>query len=135
MKVILGPESAPLSKLYWSVMTENENDSGCRISLIILVVRIQKFATGDSMSALSQLLLIRFWTKLKGSYPGSYLTIDKCKGDICPGEICPGNIYPSLSNIEINDIVWTKPQGQSPQICTARQCGTSTYEFFTKVFY
>ena len=27
-------------------MTENENDSGCRISLIILVVGIQKFAAG-----------------------------------------------------------------------------------------
>ena len=44
MKVILGPESALLSKLYWSVITENENDSGHRISLIILVVGIQKFA-------------------------------------------------------------------------------------------
>ena len=44
--MILGPESAPLSKLYWSVMMENENDSGRRISLIILVVGIQKFAAG-----------------------------------------------------------------------------------------
>ena len=48
--MILGPESAPLSKLYWSVMMENENDSGRRISLIILVVGIQKFAAGTAMS-------------------------------------------------------------------------------------
>ena len=25
--------------------------------------------------------------------------------------------------------------GQSPQICTVRQCGTSTYDFFSNMFY
>ena len=44
--MILGAESAPLSKLYWPVKTENEKDSGRRIILIILVVGIQKFAVG-----------------------------------------------------------------------------------------
>ena len=44
MELILGPKSAPFSKLYWSVVTDNESDSGRRIILIILVVGIQKFA-------------------------------------------------------------------------------------------
>ena len=43
--MILGAESASLSKLYWPVKMENENDSGRKIILIILVVGIQKFAS------------------------------------------------------------------------------------------
>ena len=39
----------------------------------------------------------------------------------------------------IKKLIWQKftgaPKGQSPQICTVRQCGTSTYEFFSKKFY
>ena len=54
MKLILGAESAPFSKLFWSVVTDNGDDSGRRIILIILVVGIQKFATDEQDLVLKQ---------------------------------------------------------------------------------
>ena len=50
MELILGAESTPFSKLFWSVVTDNGDDSGRRIILIILVVGIQKFASRQHMS-------------------------------------------------------------------------------------
>ena len=46
------------------------------------------------MSALSQLLLARFWQNFKGSFLGASRTDSNNQVDICPGNICPGNICP-----------------------------------------
>ena len=46
------------------------------------------------MSAISQLLLTRFWWNFKGMFLGTSRTNSNCHGDICPGNICPGNICP-----------------------------------------
>ena len=57
--------------------------------------------TGNSMSAITRLLLIRFWQNFKGSFPCFSLTIDNCQSDICPGNICPGDNFRSLSKTEV----------------------------------
>ena len=54
--------------------------------------------TENSMSAISQLLLARFWPNFKGRFLGtsrrdSYCYVDICPGNICPGDICPYQIY------------------------------------------
>ena len=43
-----------------------------------------------SISAISQLLLTRFWPNFKGKFLGQFLQDSNCYGD----DICPGNIYP-----------------------------------------
>ena len=50
--------------------------------------------TGNSMSAISQLLLVRFWWNLKGTFLGASRTDSNSQVDICPGIICPGDICP-----------------------------------------
>ena len=54
--------------------------------------------TGNSMSAISQLLLVRFWWNFKGSFLGASRTdsnyqVNICLGNICPGDICPHQEY------------------------------------------
>ena len=46
------------------------------------------------MSAISQLLLTRFWWNFKGRFLGAYRTDSDCHGNICPDNICPGDIWP-----------------------------------------
>ena len=52
----------------------------------------------SSISAISQLLLTRFWWNFKGSFLGlfrkdlNYL-VNFCPGKICPGDICPYKEY------------------------------------------
>ena len=48
----------------------------------------------SSMSAISQLLLTRFWWNFKGRFLGTSRTDSNCLGDICPRNICPRNICP-----------------------------------------
>ena len=48
--------------------------------------------TTNSMSAISQLLLTRFWPNFKNRFLGQSWTDFNCYGDICSGNICPGNI-------------------------------------------
>ena len=43
----------------------------------------------NSKSAISQLLLTRFWWNLKGRLQGTSRTDSNCHCDICPGNICP----------------------------------------------
>ena len=52
------------------------------------------------MSAISQLLLTRFWPNFKSRILGPSWTDSSCHGDICPGNNCPGNIcqYQSYLN-------------------------------------
>ena len=47
-----------------------------------------------SISAISQLLLARFWPNFKGRFLGTSRRDSYCYGDICPGNICPGDICP-----------------------------------------
>ena len=46
------------------------------------------------MSAISQLLLARFWPNFKGRFLRPSWTYSNCHGDICPGNICHGDICP-----------------------------------------
>ena len=48
----------------------------------------------NSMSAISQLLLARFWWNFKGSFLGASRTDSNYQVNICPGNICPGDICP-----------------------------------------
>ena len=48
----------------------------------------------NSMSAISQLLLTRFWPNFKLRFLGTTRTDFNCHIDICPCNICPGNICP-----------------------------------------
>ena len=48
----------------------------------------------NSMSAISQLLLARFWPNFKGRFLGLSLTDPNCHDDICPSNICPCDICP-----------------------------------------
>ena len=45
------------------------------------------------MSAISQLLLTRFWPNFKGRLRGPSWTDSNCHSDICPGNICPYKEY------------------------------------------
>ena len=49
------------------------------------------------MSAISQLLLNRFWPNFKTRFLGPSWTDSSCHGDICPANNCPGNICPYQS--------------------------------------
>ena len=46
----------------------------------------------NSMSAISQLLLTRFWWNFKGRFLWTFRTDSNCQGDICPRNICPRDI-------------------------------------------
>ena len=48
----------------------------------------------NTMSAISQLLLIRFWWNFKGRFLGTSTTDHNCHADIWRGNICPGDICP-----------------------------------------
>ena len=48
----------------------------------------------NSMSAISQLLLTRFWWNFKGRFLWTCRTDSNCQGDICPHNICPCDICP-----------------------------------------
>ena len=48
----------------------------------------------NSTSAISQLLLTRFWWNFIGRFLWTSRTDSNCHGDICPGNICPGDICP-----------------------------------------
>ena len=48
----------------------------------------------NSMSAISQLLLTRFWWNFKGRFLWTFRTDSNCQGDICPHNICPCDICP-----------------------------------------
>ena len=48
----------------------------------------------NSTSAISQLLLTRFWWKFKGRLLWTSRADSNRHGDICPGNICPGDICP-----------------------------------------
>ena len=48
--------------------------------------------TENSMSAISQLLLARFWPNFKVRFLETSTTDSNYYGDICPCNICPGNI-------------------------------------------
>ena len=48
----------------------------------------------NSMSAISQLLLTRFWWNFKGRFLWTFRTYSNCQGDICPRNICPRDICP-----------------------------------------
>ena len=54
----------------------------------------RRCSTLNSMSAISQLLLARFWPNFKGRFLGTSRRDSYCYGDICPGNICPGDICP-----------------------------------------
>ena len=47
-----------------------------------------------SISAISQLLLTRFWWNFKGRFLGTSRTDSNCHRDICLGNSCPGDICP-----------------------------------------
>ena len=47
-----------------------------------------------SISAISQLLLARFWPNFKGRFLGPFWTYPNCHNDICPGNISPCDICP-----------------------------------------
>ena len=47
----------------------------------------------NSMSAISQLLLTRFWWNFKGRFLWTFRTDSNCQGDICPRDICPYQEY------------------------------------------
>ena len=51
-----------------------------------------------SISAISQLLLARFWPNFKGRFLGPFWTYPNCHNDICPGNISPYWQYLSLAN-------------------------------------
>ena len=44
--------------------------------------------TGNSMLAISKLLLIPSWPNFEGSFPGYSLTIDSIQNYICPDNLC-----------------------------------------------
>ena len=48
----------------------------------------------NSISAISQLLLTRFWWNFKGRFLWTSRTDSNCNGDICPGNICPRDTCP-----------------------------------------
>ena len=48
----------------------------------------------NSMSAISQLLLTRFWWNFKGRFLWTFRTDSICQGDICPHNTCSRNICP-----------------------------------------
>ena len=48
----------------------------------------------NSMSAISQLLLTRFWWNFKGWFLWTFRAYSNCQGDICPSNICPRDICP-----------------------------------------
>ena len=50
--------------------------------------------TTNSMSAISQLLLTRFWPNLSQLSGTTFNRDVNCHGNICPCNICPGDICP-----------------------------------------
>ena len=56
----------------------------------------------NSMSAISQLLLTRFWWNFKGRFLWTFRTDSTCQGDICPRNICPRDICPYQEYISFN---------------------------------
>ena len=48
----------------------------------------------NSISAIFQLLMTRFWWNYKDRLPGTSRTDSNCHSDICTGKICPGDICP-----------------------------------------
>ena len=62
--------------------------------IIIYKNLLNKCVLSNSMLAISQLLLARFWWNFKGSFLGASRTDSNYQVDICPGNICPGNICP-----------------------------------------
>ena len=74
------------------------------------------------MSAITQVLLIRFWQNFKRSFLGSSLTINNGQSDNCPGNICLGDICPTLSNTEM---IWTKIQSKVSGTIFADHNGSS----------
>ena len=53
----------------------------------------RKSTTTNSMSAISQLLLARFWPNYEDRSLGPPWTDFNCNGNICPGDICPYQEY------------------------------------------
>ena len=70
--------------------------------------------------------MVNFLGKLRGEGPPKRVRIVWTAGWVEPGD--------NLMMVTILHLS-AAPKGQSPQICTVRQCGTSTYEFFSKMFY
>ena len=58
----------------------------------------------NSMSAISQLLLTRFWWNFKRRLLVTSRTDSNCHSDICLGNICPGDICPSSSKTHTTDV-------------------------------
>ena len=56
----------------------------------------------NSMSAISQLLVARFWPNFKGRFLGTSRTDSNCYGDICTVNICPGDICPDQEYLSCN---------------------------------
>ena len=62
--------------------------------LIIREVLLNTHTHTNSISAISQLLLTRFWWNFKGRFLWTSRTDSNCQGDICPRNICPRDICP-----------------------------------------
>ena len=55
-----------------------------------------------SISAKSQLLLVRYGSNFTGRFLGTSRTDSNCHGDICPGNICPCDICPYQEYLSSN---------------------------------
>ena len=64
--------------------------------------------TANSMSAISQLLLTRFWWNFKCSFLWASRTDSNYQVDICPGNICPGDICPYQDISAVTDLILMK---------------------------
>ena len=77
---------------------QNPNSTTTHLNLNLTLVRLEN----DSMSAISQLLLIQFWWNFEGRFLGTSRTDSNCYSDICPGNICPRDICPYHEYLRCN---------------------------------
>ena len=74
----------------------------------------------NSMSAISQLLLPRFWWNFKGRFLWPYRTDSNCQGEICPRNICPYQEYLSCYWSDFDETLQVGSWEHLEQIPTVR---------------
>ena len=84
-----------------------------------------------SISAISQLLLVRFGSNFKQRVRGTYTTDYNCHHDICPGNICPYQQYLSCYWPDLDQTLNKGSLEHIQQITTV----TTTFVWATFVFH
>ena len=93
-----------LTNLFGQSLTDVKNKQLSRINNITVKVTFvyKTFVLVTSISAISQLLLSKFWSNFKGKFLGTFKLDSNCHDEICPGNICPRNICPYQEYLSSN---------------------------------